>query len=151
VAYLALLVLVGGFLGLMVYLVVSAVLSKRERVSVPVCRRHRNHWRSRTLALVLTFLVVFGGAVGLFLAALEKKGPANEALAGLACLAPFLSILAWAIFAAVVRNGTIRATEMTERRITLNRVSPTFAEAVHLGRQARQAGPALLDVIEVME
>ena len=44
------------FMGLLPWLIAALILRKTMRVTLPVCQRHRSHWRNRRLYIGLGFL-----------------------------------------------------------------------------------------------
>src|SRR6266478_3526907 len=44
--------------GLIVYVILVAVLTKRMRVSVPLCDAHKNHWSIRVMIILLSFVAL---------------------------------------------------------------------------------------------
>src|SRR5437660_11736174 len=61
-----LLLILLGVVGLVLFLVLSLTLSKRMRVQVPLCERHRHHWAMRnglTLGGLVLLLAFAGGLI----------------------------------------------------------------------------------------
>src|SRR5579871_4414997 len=55
------------FFGLLPYLIVAIILTKRARVEVPLCDTHKNHWRWRLFFLIGGPLILVGGGLILWL------------------------------------------------------------------------------------
>lgn len=124
------------FVGLLPAAIVALILTKRVRMRVPLCERDRNHWLWRTGGLLASFLalVILGCLAVTALVEQAPRGPAGD-LFGLVCLALVGGLVAWVIAAAVVSATTIRATEITDRSITLAGVSHDFVDAYYEGDQ----------------
>jgi hypothetical protein len=122
--------------GLIPFIVVAILLTKRMKVPVPLCQAHASHWSRRNWIIYggLACVVLLCG--GLFVAAalLSEFNRANpqrdNTLGGLLCVAPAVVFLAWAIIATIAQNSAIRPTEITDRSITLTNVSNDFIDAV---------------------
>lgn len=98
---------------------------------VPLCHEHESHWTWR-LGYIYTgtgFFAVVGLTALLYVVLQAGKEEAKD-LIGFLCVLPAGIGIAWLISAAIVQNGSVRATEITSRRITLCRVSPAFVEAI---------------------
>jgi hypothetical protein len=119
------------FFGILPFAVVVLFTTRYLTVSVPLCGRHRNHWFWRNLAIYGTLAlgsVLFGG---LLLAIPDRRfGKVIDRVHALLVLAVFLGPFIYLVVAAVVKYSAIRATEITDRSITLVNVSPTFARAL---------------------
>src|SRR4051794_39091667 len=42
----------------LVYLIVALIVTKRRRVSAPLCAKHKNHWIGRSVLLGVSFLAL---------------------------------------------------------------------------------------------
>jgi hypothetical protein len=120
---------------LIVGIILSSSMTKRMRVTVPLCEGHKNHWLWRKW-------FIYGGLLGVaclgfgamaFLISTGPQDPDLQTLAGWTCAGSALVGLIWLIAAAIVEKGGIRASEITDEQISLIRVSPAFVEA--LGRE----------------
>jgi hypothetical protein len=116
--------------GLLPFIIIAAVLTKRMRVQAPLCYAHSGHWLMRQLLLVGTFFVLL--ALG-FAAAVLLSDRKTEPLGGMACIGVVFLLVAWIVLAIVVQVSTIRPTEITDYDITLTGVAQEFAEAYHQG------------------
>jgi hypothetical protein len=118
------------FFGLLPFIIVAVIMTKRMTVRVPLCEAHKNHWLGRFLILSGSFLTLFAGGIALFMASLEpnRVGPRND-ISGLICVGFVLGLVVWLILAAILSATAIRATEITKRSITLAGVSSAFVEA----------------------
>ena len=109
-------------------------MTKRKRVTVPLCSAHKNHWLTRQ-AVILGGLVV---SLGLgFAVVVATSGPgqdANSPLGGLACLAFPVLLVLWLVVAGILTATSIRPQEITHRSIALVGVSPEFVRALEDGR-----------------
>jgi hypothetical protein len=119
--------------GLLPFLIVALILTKRMRIPVPLCAEHRGHWTWRGW-------VVGGGFLGLFLlglgtmillAATDNAGrrQGDDAF-GFVCLGFTALGLVWLIVAAIVQHTAIRPTRITDYEITLTNVAPGFVKAL---------------------
>src|SRR5262249_28232384 len=72
------------FFGLLPFIIVALIMTRRMTVRVPLCEAHKNHWFGRFLILSGSFLALFAGGIALFMASLEpnRVGPRND-LSGL--------------------------------------------------------------------
>jgi hypothetical protein len=126
--WVALLLLVG----LLPYIIVAIILTKRMTVQAPLCEQHRNHWGGRSALLLLTFLglivLAIGGAV-----VLPEHGQKGMVLV-IGCVT---GLIAWVILAVIVQNGTVRPSEITDNSITLQSVAPEFRDAMQEPRRGR--------------
>jgi uncharacterized membrane protein len=122
---------------LLVFLIVAAIMTKRMRVPVPLCEKHKNHFLWPTLlgvaALLLLLAVIFGGIA--LAGALE--GELDPDAQGVFFTVWFVGglglFLAVLITACVVQARTIRPTEITDRGMTLTNVAREFVGAFKAG------------------
>jgi hypothetical protein len=122
---------VGGLVIIpLAYIVVAAVVTKRQRVETTFCDRHKSYWWFFPLMMWLSVLGIFGlGA--LLTVALAAAAPKNGGdMAGFGCVAVFGSLIIVGIIAAIFNSTRIRAGEITDRHIHLNGVCDEFADAV---------------------
>jgi hypothetical protein len=117
--------------GLLPYIIVAAVLTKRMRVSVPLCDAHKNHWRIRSLIILLAFVAILA-LVGLDVAFGDKD------FVAILIIATLIAGFGWLVLVAVLQTTAIRPTEITDRSITLRGVAETFSDAVLHERERRQ-------------
>jgi hypothetical protein len=115
--------------GLLIYIILAMVLTKRMTVRVPFCGLHRNHWSKRNLIIGLSAAGIAALGILSFVLVLSRPGN-NDELFGFVCLGSALVFLVWVIFVAVLQSTSIRPTEITDRTITLRNVSDAFADAV---------------------
>jgi hypothetical protein len=133
--WLAFLILL-GLPGLILYIIVAVVLTKRMTVPLPLCERHRNYWRNRAILVyggLVAMLVL--GVLGFIAAALlheEGSGDSAFLIAGVGTGGLFV---VWVFTAAIVVSGGIRSAEITERSITLSGLSRDFVDEVRLDRR----------------
>jgi hypothetical protein len=126
--------------GLLPYLIVAIVLTKRTHVQGPFCDRHKGHWLSRVLIVASTAVLVAMvgiGAIVLVSAAPRQRG--DESLTGLVCLGGFVLFLAWLIAMMIVQNTAIRPKEITDYDIVLTGVCDAFVDAVEEADREREA------------
>jgi hypothetical protein len=118
--------------GLLPFVIVALILTKRMTVAVPLCDQHKGHWTWRAWFIWggFVFFVVLGVAAIILLASQEnRRGGANE-MAGWVCAATAGAGLIWLIVAAFVQSSSIRPSEITDTSITLFHVSPDFIDAL---------------------
>jgi hypothetical protein len=125
----------------LVALVLIPILLRTKRVPIPLCLRHRNHWRPLKVLLygglsVLAVLMVVG--IGVLLTSEGRDDPRNH-LAWWSCGGAFLVMLGILVPGAVLQTRTIRAVEITPDSITLTYVGKPFVQA--LDEQAVQQAP----------
>jgi hypothetical protein len=119
--------------GLLPYLIVSLVLTKRQRVATPFCDRHANYWWLFPTLLALSGFGIFGVGGIIFIAILNlgPNGPRNnDMLPGLVCFGTVGVFFVWLIVVSVINQMRIRPNEITDRHIELAKVSDAFADAV---------------------
>jgi hypothetical protein len=121
---------------LIVGIVLAAVQTKRMYVAVPLCQAHRNHWLWRAWFIYggLAAVVALGVGAFTFLIAVPQGDQATQTVAGWVCAGTGLVGFVWLIAAAFVQKGAISPAEITDRDISLSRVSPSFKEAVERER-----------------
>jgi hypothetical protein len=115
--------------GLLPFAIVAVILTKRMRLEVPLCQRHRFHWGLRQASVLLSLLGVFGLAVVLAVLTNSEAGRPPLLPSAVWMVLPVCAI-GWLIFALVVSLTTIRAVEITDYSITLTGVDQRFADAV---------------------
>lgn len=123
--------------GLLPYIIVAAIMTKRMRVAAPLCDAHRHHglWNDVLVPCLLAavFIVPCGG--GFFINTVFKiKG--GESLGLVIVFSLLLGLVAWIITAVVVGARTIRPEEIADRSITLKGVSEVFVAAIHRTHEA---------------
>jgi hypothetical protein len=127
--------------GLLPYVIVASMMTKRMHVEVPVCAKHRGYWWKRGLLMWLPMLFLILGGIGLAILADEMR---QKDLMGFVCLGSVLAVLTWLIVALVIQSLMIRPTEITDRTITLKSVNDGFAASLnemqddHEGRRRRR-------------
>ncbi|HEY7313795.1 MAG TPA: hypothetical protein VH643_30880 [Gemmataceae bacterium] len=117
--------------GLVPYLIVAAIVTKRCRVEVPLCDQHKSHWLMRQLLVLLSLLglLALGGVfMGVAIAA-SDKGSGNNPVFGFVCVGWLVLMVGWIVLACIVQYTTIRPSEITDTSIRLTSVSEVFVEA----------------------
>lgn len=116
-----------GLIGMIAYAVVSAVLTKRMRVEVPLCFAHTNHWSWRLWA-------IWGGLGAL--AAVTSVGvtvcvqfnlPAPYP--GVLAAATLSGFFAWAVAALAIQHRAVRPKRITDDFGEFRSVHGAFAAA----------------------
>jgi hypothetical protein len=125
--------------GLLPYVIVAIVLTKKARVVMPFCDAHKKYWFNHTLLVWGSFgaIVLLGIGLIVLMAILEQagRGLRGDGLGAYACLAMLGLLLVWLVVIAILGQFTIRPVEITDRSITLTRVSPEFVDAFHEYRE----------------
>jgi hypothetical protein len=122
--------------GLLPYLIVSLIMTKRMSVQVPLCVTHRNHWLKR----VLFHLIALGGGFAFFIGLFVLLGQLNlsrqvseSAYSWTGILACFAALV-WVVTTFVIESRMIGPAEITDRTITLKNVHPAFQDALARAR-----------------
>jgi hypothetical protein len=111
-------------------------LDRQMMVNVPLCRRHRHHWRKRSIidaaCFVILITVGFGGALSLD-APWMPAGWRDDVKSGL--LPAILVILvAWPTIHLLVGLWMIEPRRIRDQEIVLRNVHPSFEDAVRRWR-----------------
>ncbi len=123
--------------GLLPFIIVALVLTKKKRLSVPLCHAHRNHWAWRNAVMLLSFLGLGGLAVGAAVLVNVAAGPNGfDQYSGFVCGGFVVGLIVWLIVVAVLQQTAIRPTEITDHSITLTGVSKEFVRAYEENRGA---------------
>lgn len=127
--------------GLLPFLIVALVTSRRMRVNAPLCDLHRNHWLNRGVftygGLIAMIIVGIGLIVAISVAEGQKRQVSDE-VRGWACAGGVVLGVIYVIAAIVVESRTIRPTQITKNTITLVRVSPQFVDAIEAQRDEEE-------------
>ena len=113
--------------GLLPYIIVVLILTKKSRVEVPLCDAHKHHWLMRQALVLVSLLGLL--AVGFVAVLLTTDGRADSGPFGFVCMGWVLLMIAWIVMASIVQFTSIRPQEITDTSVTLMSVSPLFAEA----------------------
>jgi hypothetical protein len=119
--------------GLLPYIIVALILTKRMRVEVPLCAAHKGHWFWRAVLiwgsmLVLGALAILGIAIQAVLA--DQGGGRGDETFAYVCWGSIGLLLVWIVIVAVAQQTAIRPVEITDDTITLTGVSPDFRHAL---------------------
>jgi hypothetical protein len=122
--------------GLLPYIIVSMILTKRKTVETPLCEDHKSYWWLYPAVMTLLCLGVLGlGFVGMIALSGGKNGDLGGAVCGLSVLV-FFGVL---VVAAIINMTRIRPTEITDRSVHLTGVSQAFADAVEDDESRRRS------------
>jgi hypothetical protein len=125
--------------GLLPYMILAAVLTKRMSVSVPVCDRHRGHFWKRTLLIWMSLALWLVGSGLIFVLTMALLPPKEQDGAfGLSCFAFIGGLIAAIVVIWFAQNSGIRPKEITDRDITLIGVDDRFIDAVEDEREQRR-------------
>jgi hypothetical protein len=120
------------FFGILPWVLVRLVATKRMRVSIPLCERHKNHWKARSWfasgGLVLLVLLAVA------LAILEAHNVLDPRMLGMGLATIFVLGILWLISICILDDTSIRPAEITNDSITLKRVSNAFIEPLRARR-----------------
>jgi hypothetical protein len=139
-----LLFLAGVFslIGLVPFVIVAVIFTKRMRVAVPFCGRHRGYWRKLNV-------LGFGGvaAAALFVFAVSyltfHRDQNGSDFTSWLCVTGFSLVIVWLVGFAVMWSNSIRATDISDHSITLTGVSSGFVQAVYAQHGAGMAAKVL--------
>jgi hypothetical protein len=120
--------------GLLPYIIVALILTKRMAVEAPVCDRHRGYWWKRQMLMYLPLLILFLGGIG---AAIGAEQAGVKDVGGIACFGSGVACVLWLIVAVVIQNRMVRPAEITDHTITLKRVHADFVAALKETRRDR--------------
>jgi hypothetical protein len=119
--------------GLLPYVVVSMILTKRMKVKLPLREGKHGHWLVRQAFLIVGGLFAIQLACGgLFLS------PDYEKFAGIMAIGGMLLLLGVLITGLVLMNKSIHPLEITDREMRLTGVHPNFKEALEEMREDRR-------------
>jgi hypothetical protein len=126
--------------GLLIFVILAIILTKRMRVQVPFCDLHKKHWFNRNLAIwgtfgILALLMVL--AIGVAVAMADPSDQGNPVL-GVFCIGGLLCLVPWLTVVAIAHYSMIRPSEITDRSIRLTKVSDYFVDAVEDYRYERR-------------
>jgi len=111
--------------GLLPYVLVALVLTKRRKVNIPFCEAHENHWRWRLLFTLGSFAV----PVLLIIGAIAAASSGANDLSGILLICGFIGLPVWLIAVAVVYATAISVANITDDHITLRNVGREFVLA----------------------
>jgi hypothetical protein len=128
-----------------VCLIVALILTKRMRVSVPLCDRHRNHWLIRLLFILVGLAIILVTLIGgLVLAGMvgsqRNANMSGDAIITVTMIGTGVLLLGWLIGLIILQSTAIRPAEITDRSITLAGVSPVFVDALDSNYSRRDEG-----------
>jgi hypothetical protein len=133
--------------GYLPYVIVAAILTRRARCYTHFCPKHKNHWLVRALFIWGAFVAMLVGIGTAFavLAAIAGKSLEGTRTGFSLCLGSYVLILCWLVLIPVIQATAIHTGDVTDRRLTLKRVSPAFVEAVRDNRDRPRAEDAHQD------
>jgi hypothetical protein len=125
--------------GLLPYVVVSLILTKRMAVRLPLREGKHGHWLVRQAFLVVGVLF----AINLFIIGGILAGGADDGtLSGIVAMAGILLLLFALITGLVLMNKSIRPIEITDHEMRLGGIHPNFKEALEAMREERRRARA---------
>jgi hypothetical protein len=117
--------------GILIWAIVSIILTKSMTVYAPVCSEHRNHWFKRKAiawGLLLSMLAVVVAGIALSIA--EANNPQYRDLGFMFSVGGAIGFILALIVAAIVISTGIKPSEISDREIQLTRVNAGFVDAV---------------------
>ena len=125
--------------GLLPYLIVVLILTKRATLQAPFCAAHQGHWFNRNLLVwgTFVFLGFLGG--GLFALLILIQRPGEDHLMAFGCLGVVVFFVIWVVIVVAAQNTAIRPKEITDSDITLQGVSDAFVDACEEEDRRRRA------------
>jgi hypothetical protein len=132
--------------GVLPWLIVALLRTKKRTLDVPLCERHRHHFLWLPIIFaggVLLIFAAFSALVGMAL----QFSPGYD-VTGLVCIGTLVGLLVWLFLALLIQSQTIKPKEITDDEIVLVGVAPNFVEAFEDQMKARQASPLDREVRE---
>jgi hypothetical protein len=125
--------------GLLPYVIVAVILTKRATVQAPLWDQHQGHWLNRVLLIWGSFLL-FGliGVAGIIFGA-NIPPPDQDNVLPFICIGSVAMLVVWLVIVIVCQNTVIRPKEITDTEITLTGVCEEFVAAVEEDREERRA------------
>jgi hypothetical protein len=130
-------------IGYLPYVIVAAIMTQRVRCYTLFCGRHKNHWLYRALFIWGAFVLMIALIVGSFAVVISMETQlkkSTDAFVGILCFGSLGLMFCWLISIPIMQLTAIHPGDVTERRLTLKRVSPTFVDAVRDYRERPRAG-----------
>jgi len=115
-----------------VVIVISLMRTRQRAVETPLCGLHRHYWGWRGFWVYFPLLVIVVAVLGecaLMLNHLIDDEPFRWLFGG-----SIVFFVLWAMVAAVLHTTTIRASEITDTEITLQKVDRFFVESLRQDR-----------------
>jgi hypothetical protein len=125
------------FIGVLIWIIVAAILTKRMTLRAPMCERHAGHW-SRFKLFVYGGLL---GAVAVLIGGIILHGETDQtakAVAGWVVGAGVVCFLIVLFTGAVWQTTLIRAVEITDRDMKVRGVCEEFKLALREQRRAER-------------
>src|SRR5262245_20006921 len=85
----------GLLAGLLPFLIIALVLTKRMTVEAPLCHEHRGHWFKRSLLVIGTLLVVLALGIGALVYMTSQPPGARDDLTGFLCIGAAVLLFGW--------------------------------------------------------
>jgi hypothetical protein len=121
----------GLLAGVLPFIIIALVLTKRMVVKVPLCQIHKNHWTWRSLVVLGSLFAIAMLGIGTFIYQTDQP-PGNDST--WLCLGWVLLLIVWLVAAAIIQGTAIRPTEITDRSIRLTKIHPAFIDALERDR-----------------
>jgi hypothetical protein len=132
--------------GVLPWLIVALLRTKRRTLDVPLCERHRHHFLRPPLIIVSGFLLVF--VLLITLVVMASQFSPDYDVTGLVCIGALVGLLVWVFMALLSQSQTVRPKEITDDEIVLVGVAPEFVEEIENQLEASRASPLDREVRE---
>jgi hypothetical protein len=118
------------------FLVASVLARQRMKVLAPLCAAHRNYWRARRLKRVMVVAVMVLFLFSIYVLLLSLDLPFE--FFGTLWIVFWIAGVFWLGLIFISRIYVIYASELTDDRITLDRVSALFVSKLHAEKDGQQ-------------
>jgi hypothetical protein len=117
--------------GLLVYVIVALILTKRRRVWTPLCRRHAGYWTVRAWYVLGGFCAILAAFIAWLVIGAGTDAELWWPVAGLTLAGVFF---VWLVSAGVLQTISIRPERITNTKIGLLGVHTDFKAALERQR-----------------
>lgn len=121
--------------GILPYFLLRPWWTERCVLRLPLCRKHRNHWRWRRI-VAWSGAVVFTAVTAVGVWMLRTMPESRDAIV-VTLTVGIDGLWLWFLLALALKRTSIRASSITRERITLEGVAPHFVETMQQQRAAR--------------
>ena len=115
--------------GLLIYVIVAIVATKKMTVRVPVVAEHKNYWNRRSWITTWLVLSSLGSLIGGMIVGASISSN-DDTLSILAVVFGIVMFLALLIGAAMFSQSGVHVSEITESSIKFSKAHPRFIDAV---------------------
>ena len=125
--------------GVIVYIIVAIILTKRARLQAPLCDEHKGHWLYRQLIIWGTFLPLLVIGIAAVVGISNAPNQVRNILCPFFGIGGLVALIAGVVLLAVAQSTAIRPKEITDREILLEGVADEFVQAVEEMDRDRRA------------